>query len=308
MKKHLNLPLTPKVLFPALVMGVSLSAACGFQTGEDPEPTPGDTRGTGLALTVDVQGGTDVAGFRFDVWSCAGAKVSSRDVDLEDLRLPGMIPAFENAPFAANSSHLFADYFQVLPAGCYDVTVTPLQSEGAPSQACTTASASGVEVSDGTTREVLLISQCEGPERGALDVVAALNHPPVIESLNYTPSKFVYECAPAIICASASDANGDPLDFRWLQESGPVPFGGPSIVKAASPDASGLWTECISVVPSQEGDHMFRVEIFDVTYDSKGHKEYISSSSMDQLSFPLYSADNGKTSCKPKKGHGGSED
>ena len=188
---------------------------------DDPETGTPD-RTMGLALSADVLGSTDIAAVRFDVTEVActpgnGDSVTGETwtatTDFEDMFLPGGIPTFEDKPYDADSSHMFADRYFLLPAGCYDVLVTPLDQAGADSSDCASAHQDGVEVVDGETTEILLISQCQGPARGGLDVIATINHPPEIDDLTFNPSKFVATCEGTVVCVTASDPDGDPLEW-----------------------------------------------------------------------------------------------
>ncbi|MFU8806763.1 MAG: hypothetical protein ACNA8W_23345, partial [Bradymonadaceae bacterium] len=149
-------------LVPLLGVGL-IGAACSATDVED--IPPGSVSSTGMALIMDYLGDSDVKGFHYIVTSCGGYEpVVDKKTDLEDLTLPGMIPFFDNKPLDSHSKHLFADHFMVLPAGCYDVKVVPLASKKEPSKDCARASARGVEVFKGLTTEILVVSQCKGPE------------------------------------------------------------------------------------------------------------------------------------------------
>jgi hypothetical protein len=67
--------------------------------------------------------------------------------------LPGR---FDNSPLDKNSAHPFADLFELLPVGCYDVTVAPLDAKSNPSTDCATVIAQDVEVRASNTTEVFL--------------------------------------------------------------------------------------------------------------------------------------------------------
>ena len=261
-------------------MAIALAcAAIVTVTGCDddpPEPegaTWGGQRVGGVALTIDFVGDTDVVGveYRFERVSCddplaAGEVVAVVQKELEDQSLPAMIPGFEDQPLDRGSAHLFSDHFQVLDAGCYTITAQPITGDGSPSADCAPARAVGVEVVDGLTREVLLISQCRGSERGALDTVTVLNHPPELEAVVYQPSKFAFECQVVTICVTARDPDGDPVEFEWSQSAGPDLFAAPRVVsRAASP--GGALTECVEVVPTLTGDYGLTVAVFDLLHD-----------------------------------------
>lgn len=222
---------------------------------------------TAMALSVDFQGDTDVAGMRYSIFECgADTPLFVEQKDLEDMVLPGMIPHFENEPFDERSSHLFADYFRVVDAGCYDVVAEPLDADGDRSADCRKARADEVRVVDSKTTEVLLVSQCDGPERGAIDAVAALNHPPQIEAVNFDPSKFMACPAKLTVCATASDPDGDPISFEWKQLEGPALDKGPVVVDESAAD--GSTTQCVEMTFQNRGaGYLFELTVFDWFYD-----------------------------------------
>src|SRR5262249_26895616 len=74
----------------------------------------------------------------------------------------------------------------------------------------------------GSTTEVLLVSQCKGDPNGGLDARTALNDPPQIDRIKIDPSKFVPNCEGATLRVSASDPNGDAIDYTWAIISGPA--------------------------------------------------------------------------------------
>lgn len=298
------------VLYPALCVGL-LAAAC---TGTDVEDvTPEDLSATGLALSMDYLGDTDVKGFRYIVTACGSEyPVVDKNKYLEDLTLPGMIPAFEHKPFDAHSKHLFSDHFMVLPKGCYDVKVIPIKDDKQPSKDCAKASAHDVKVYDGLTTEILLVSQCKGEKRGGLDVIAALNHPPVIKNLKFDPSKFLkcpeYGKPEVILCATAYDPDKDPLEFEWTQIGGPDVVKGP--IHVSTEKRYGKVTECVKFVFERESDeYEFKVTVYDLFHSKYSTKEnpkliraekwyekngYGDVKSRASLKFPTY------VSCKKK--------
>ena len=265
-----------------------------------------------MALSIDINGETDVVGFAYTIRECGDRPVVAEGVkNLEDLVLPGMIPTFDNAPFDENSRHLFSDFFTVLPAGCYDVEVEPINKQGVASEQCGVASADDVYVKDGKTTEILLVSQCEGPETGALDVVAALNHAPRINAIKF--SKFNRECDKIEICATASDPDNDPIYFEWQQLAGPELVKGITVkgqekckgwycdyLKYTYPNVyDGHGTECVKLQLGEAGDYEFEVSVYDLQWDGRKMVPFEDSSA--HLSFPIYGAENPDIKCPPKK-------
>lgn len=89
--------------------------------------------------------------------------------------------------------HSFGDALMVLAVGQYTVCATPLTAAGKPSAQCATTSTSAL-VAEGVTTEIVMVSQCKGSSNGAIDAIAVLNSPPVIDNLIITPSKFITLC------------------------------------------------------------------------------------------------------------------
>lgn len=166
-----------------------------------------------MRLVLDLGSGIDITGVRFDVTpvDCTsglpltGGTPVVVEKALEEIELPGGIPDFEGRPLDASSEHVFADLFVTVEEGCFDVTATPITT-GSP---CMAAHALNVRVEAGKTTEVFLLNQCEGKSPGALDVVSALNRPPVIKDVSFDKSKFTATCEPQQVCATASDPDGD---------------------------------------------------------------------------------------------------
>ncbi len=290
-----------KNLLFTLGLVTAIAAVGCSDTSDDGAVGAGDYGARGLALTTDFLGNTDVAGMRYEVSECGGGLVHTADRQLEDLLLPGMIPEFVNRPFDEESEHIFADNFVMLPAGCYDVKIIPITIDGYASEDCASASATGVMVLDQLTTEILLVSQCRGPERGALDVVGALNHPPVIESLEYNPSKFI-TCSdsnrrPEVkLCAKAYDPDSDPLKFVWTQVSGEPVYSGPTVV--SNEIENGWQMQCVKIkVPYGSSSYEFELTVYDMFHEGNdlitaeawfGLHGYPMTDSHAKLRFPLH--------------------
>lgn len=304
-----------------LVAVFGLAVGVGCADVDDEDPSPDDTDETQLGLTVDFVGDTDVAGFDYTIAECSDQEgiddskiVKQQSKDLEDLSLPGMIPEFDNDPFDEDSTHLFADYYTSLPAGCYDVEVQPITKSGEPSDDCDAALDEGVHVEEGKTTEALLISQCDGADRGGLDVVAALNHPPKIHELKF--SKFNHECDRVKICATASDPDGDPVEFEWKQIGGPdlveemTPKGDKSISCDSESCQFGEYDDyirsghqkvdsCVEMKLGEAGDYKFKLGVYDLYWEDDKLVRFPDSSAT--MTFPVYAASKPDIKCPPKE-------
>ena len=99
-----------------------------------------------------------------------------------------------------------------------------------------------------------------------LRVIAALNRPPHLESVDYEPGKFVSCPAEVTLCATAKDPDGDPMRFAWDKLEGPPVIGGPTKVK--SKQSEGSRTECVRYqFSNKSASYNFEVTVFDMFYD-----------------------------------------
>ncbi|MFT4705846.1 MAG: hypothetical protein ACI81R_003561, partial [Bradymonadia bacterium] len=258
----------------ALCTGLfGLVAACGADTEPDTDSNDSALRESqGLALTFDTLADTDVAGFLFtatEVDCATGVPVAPANVitateDLEDMYLPGGNTTFENAPLDADSNHLFSDHYFWLPEGCYDVVAQPLDIDGNFSRDCFSAHMDNVQVFDGQTTEILLLSQCEGDPAGGLDVIVAINHPPQIIGLSYDPSKFICEDT-TTVCLTIWDPDNDPLDIDWF-----VPPGA-TLVSQTVNELEDATEFCAEFAFEGPGSYNFGADVFDLGYDADGN-------------------------------------
>lgn len=250
-------------IFAGLGLGLG---ACGV-VGDADEPQ-GMAQTAGMALNIDVLGGSDVAGFRLQAIpvDCAtgmetGAPAFSADESLQEVNLPGDNSTFKNRPYDRDSSHHFADHFFTVAPGCYNLVGTPLSSDGQPSEDCATATLYNQVVQDNAFNEFHLISQCRGEARTALDVLGSLNHPPEI-SLEI--DKFMCAGAGVVACATASDPDGDPLEFEW-QGLDQACFR-PDVISHTRDRATGTVTECV-LIPSDAARSLpYRVTVKDLAW------------------------------------------
>lgn len=242
----------------------------------EPPDDPRDRQG--LVVHSDMAYTDDVGGFSYTVTEvdCDSGKpvpdgvVETTTIGRDALYLPNGIPAFEGKPFDPDSEHIFGDHYFLLPVGCYDVTSQPLRvGSTQPSESCYAAHARRVEVVDGLTTEITLISECQGPGRGGLDVVTTLNHPPQLEDLTFEPSKFVSTCNGIEVCATALDPDFDPLEFVWKQTGGGKIARGPAVT-GTTLNSDGSVTQCIVLQTGAVGDYEMEVTVFDLAHDEDG--------------------------------------
>ncbi len=226
----------------------------------DPNASPpASASQTELGLSAAVSTSSDVEKMRYTVSRCGGNRVQREMRDLASSSFPGNLETFHRRPYDPDSKHRFSDMFVMLDAGCYTVRVEPLRDDGTPSPKCAPA-AKQAHVTDGGTTEIVLISQCEGDERGGLDVAGTINHEPEIRDITYTPSKFVPCAEEAQVCIEATDADNEPLRVEFGIEKGPTPRTSP---KLSTPvDEKGRIVSCLSFMPGQ-GDWQLKYRVWD---------------------------------------------
>lgn len=262
-----------KKMTVAGVLAMTMLAACGQVETEVETSGEELASRSGMALTVDILGDTDVAGIAYTITGVdcgTGEPVEpaiqeTRVQDLEDLVLPGQNSDLEERPFDAGSQHLFADAFFWLPQGCYDVVAQPVQENGEASTQCAVASQDQVAVFDGQTTEITLINQCINDEAGGLDVIAALNHAPQLEDISYSPSKFTCEDE-TTICVVASDADSDPLQVTWQLPEG-VELG-----EQSQEEVEAGTQFCAQIIVPGPGDYQVGVLVQDMAYNMDGQQ------------------------------------
>ena len=163
---------------------------------------------------------SDINGIRYTITSCDDPNFQIIvDRPLEDQVIPGNLLDLQNNPFDENSEHLFADLFQVVDPGCYNVHAQPVDAKGNNSEVCAAAWKNGVIVEESYTTEVFLIVQCEGSDPGAIDLLAAIIHEPDLDDVYFVDSKFVCG-SPERICMNGSDVDNDPLEFELVAPDG----------------------------------------------------------------------------------------
>src|SRR5690554_1456209 len=255
-----------------LALTVGCSEAVEHAPTQTPTTNPVFDTAT-LALSIDVLADTDLGGVRFTVTEvdCLSgapvlpAHVETADVDLADMFIPGGNGTFEDAPYDANSEHLFADQYFDLAPGCYDVLVEPLQADGSLSEDCWSAHRDAVPVFAGSTTEILLIMQCRGEERGGLDTIASVNHPPQIDDLQFEDSKFT--CTERTrVCVTVSDPDSDPVDVTWDIEPGAH-----IVSSSIETNAAGETVACATIYSQEPGSYQVAATVYDLGYDANGN-------------------------------------
>jgi hypothetical protein len=258
-----------------LLFSLCLTVGCSSAVDSDETPAASSDEAVETArleLTTDVLADTDLGGVRYTVTQVdcnTGAPVTpgyteSVDVDLADMYIPGGNGTFEDAPYDADSQHLFADQYFDLAPGCYDVLAEPIQENGDLSEDCWSAHQDGVEVFASSTTEILLIMQCRGEDNGGLDVIASANHPPQVDDLQFEPSKFTCE-EQTRVCVTVSDPDSDPTEVTWE-----IAAGAQIVTTTQQTNADGETVACATIESSTPGTYQVTATVLDLGYNANG--------------------------------------
>ena len=195
---------------------LTLIALYCFLGCEGPEGTIAPNNGLTAPTTQELKGGMkfrlranedDMSGVSIQILK-NGAMIKEKYIELELEPLPA------NLSPDGVAGHRFGDAYFVIAAGEYTIKATPLKSPTEPSATCLAAE-HAVAVAANETKEVVLISRCDWPDNGGLDVIVTTNHDPVITDLVFHPSKFILTCEQAKIKVQAEDAENDPMTYEW---------------------------------------------------------------------------------------------
>ena len=256
-----------RVGIAVLCVGLTTAGAVGC-VGTDSDDEPEET---GVEMTVDIHDDADIDGMRFTAFECGEEEpVFVDERALDDMTLPEGMPEYTDAPFDKDSEHLFAHYSEVVDPGCYDVMVEPIDRDGQLVDDCRVAMAEDVEVVKDKTTELLLVSQCDGPEDVAgeigderLDVTGAVNHPPEIQQVEAQPSTTL-TCPETTLelCTKVTEPDADPVAFDWLQLEGPDPVTGPDETYFVQ-DGTKV-EKCVEYELADEtADYLFELTVYD---------------------------------------------
>jgi hypothetical protein len=252
---------------------VFAATGCGAGTAINPgniveADTHADGASTLAVKVVDSDNGGIVA-VRVTVYP-AGTLVAAAEqtVYLQEADLPEYLWATDSSPHRQ-----FADTYFTLDPGAYDVVVTPIGEDATSlveQGTCMLARRDGIQVRSGVTTEVVLTVTCGEEDSGGLDAVVVVNHKPHIDGLTFAPSKFVDVCEPLRITASASDSDGDALQYWWF---------------ATGPDGTRYWIDdhgrTVKFQATDPGQYEATVVVCDVV-DPEQTERCVS------LSFPIH--------------------
>lgn len=281
---------------------IFVAAACTDSTSTPPSPDQTDQTG-GLSVSTDAALGSDVDRITFRLRGIQCASGAPTDVSatatrpLDSRARLDNILAFKRSHPTADTPRRSADAFFVVSPGCYEVRTRPLDDDGEPANDCEPNHRERVSVTDGETTDVVVGSPCRGAGSPGLAVVSATNHPPELQNVEF--QQYVSTCpARQRVCATASDADGDPIDFHWTAtESG----GESGAVTEATTEQldNGDWQSCADVTVDGEGAYQFRVRTFDLAADGMLMEEVLAdradtleerpTRSRASLEFPVYS-------------------
>jgi hypothetical protein len=116
----------------------------------------------------------------------------------------------------------------------------------------------------------------------------------VLTNFTYSPGKYVDADTKVTVCATAIDAENDPIQFEW-KNVGTAACSGPMVVSNTRTD-KGV-TECASIDAMSAASYMFSVTTYDMITDENGnlvriedwlHAHGYPNDSHASLRFPLF--------------------
>lgn len=296
------------------ILLVSLAVGCADETKRSTtsEPSPQET---GIFVTISFDGASSIGGFGFSVDNCQGQPVLEASLRQDQLQALQELEGLSGSIYDGERAERFADLSARLEPGCYNLEVSPLNGDGRPLPRCQVGSARELKVVKGERTEVFLAASCEeggrGPYRwrpelpgkqgpgdgrsggdgasGGLETRTRLNSPPRIESVYFSPSKFVFDCEIAHICVQASDPDGDDLEFVFEKLAGSRLWEGPDLVQVERNGDS--ITACMEAVAVWEDGYEFKVSVYDlikVDGEERRLEELTGHPSRAEMTFPLY--------------------
>jgi 5'-nucleotidase len=205
--------LCPRRCAPFVVAAGALLAIAGCSARDPAAPAmTGDDLGK-LSIVLSAASST-LGGFQIDIESLQGSKDGGK-----------VASRFVSSTVGGPPETVFA-----LSPGEYSVTATPDLSPGLPDPSCSAANARAT-VETGKSTAVVMVARCRAPGTGGLDVRVGTNTEPEVTGVVLTPSRAVNPCETLTLSATARDADGDPITFRFAAESagasaapGAVPF------------------------------------------------------------------------------------
>lgn len=298
----------------SLIFTTALAIGCADDTRRDTteEKNPSDS---GLLVTVGFDKISPIRGFIFEINKCKGDQVLEAALKQNELSVTQELEGLNGSIYDGDQVRRFADFSARLAAGCYDLRITPIDGDSNPLSSCKVGRARDLKVVKGQSTEVLLSAVCDqkgrkpfppgkpgkpGTSPGdknpggnedstGLELQSRLNYPPRIESVYFSPSKFVFDCEIAEICVQAHDPDGDDLEFVFEKVDGPRLWEGPDLTRV---ERNGDYvTACMEAVAVWEGGYDFKVSVYDrikVNGKMKRIEDINGQASRAEMAYPLY--------------------
>ncbi|MDD9943516.1 MAG: discoidin domain-containing protein [Myxococcales bacterium] len=187
----------------------------------NPGHTTNEAGNTGT-LTIAVKGldpRRDVDGFVVTIHpegaSCADAPLETFSSSLQWGNLPD-----GSAPDGTADARLVADGVVILEPGTYLACAQPVTESGDASAECAPVEQT-FGIVEGSTIELVLVSQCAASAPGGVGLSTILNSPPLVMNLEVAPSRFVETCQETRLEVTAEDPEGDAIAFDWQMSDNP---------------------------------------------------------------------------------------
>lgn len=203
-------------------------------------------------------------GMRLELFAC-GAETPA-----ETVHIPfqggslGEFSSFVDMPVDTGADHEFSAMSWQLGEGCYYVTAQPVGPSKEALSGCSTARTPHTFVDAGQSQRLALISSCDSPEAGGIEVAGDVNHAPTVADVMIDEIGGGHTCDTIEVCATARDPDGDPMTMHWqvnAEKGRPLHLPAPRRT-----ERRGRLTECVELTPGK-GQWQFEVSVRDQVED-----------------------------------------
>ncbi|QDG50947.1 hypothetical protein FIV42_09435 [Persicimonas caeni] len=253
----------------------------------------GQERHTGLSVAAGAAAGERAGAMRVELYACGKTQPTEQvDVPFEAASLEEFA-AFGDLSVELGAEHRFADMSWGLAEGCYYVTAQPVDRAGEPLESCSQVRTPSTFLDPGQSQRFALVSSCDTPGEGAIEVAGQPNHAPRVADVRIDRHGADNVCDTVEICATARDRDGDVMTMHWsvtAEEGNALHLPAPKRT-----EGRGQLTECVEITPGK-GKWNFEVTVRDQLEDGRRYITYedaylgnygVIAHSRDTRSFPL---------------------
>lgn len=231
----------------------------------------GPQRDAGLSVAAGAAAGERADAMKLELFACGKRQPAERvHVPFEAANL-GEFASFGDLPVEVGADHSFADISWKLDEGCYYVTAQPVDRFGEPIENCSTVRTPSTFLDPGQRQRFALVSSCDVPGEGAVEIAGQPNHPPRVADIRIERHGADNVCDTVEICATARDRDGDVMAMHWsvsAERGNALHLPAPQRT-----EGHGQLTECVEITPGK-GKWRFEVTVRDQLEDGRRYITY----------------------------------